>query len=60
MLGRLAHVCKQGAVPLDHLRLFVMDEADRLLDGAFADEVRYGYGAGRRGQGSIAAQRALQ
>ena len=40
--GRLHHMLHQEKVPLDHLRLFVLDEADRLLQGAFVEQVQYG------------------
>lgn len=38
--GRLLELIEAGALPLDALQTLVLDEADRLLDMGFADDVR--------------------
>jgi len=38
--GRLLDLMNQGYVHLDHLELFVLDEADRMLDMGFVHDVR--------------------
>jgi ATP-dependent RNA helicase RhlE len=38
--GRLLDVYRHNAAPLHRVRLVVLDEADRLLDAGFADEVQ--------------------
>ena len=37
--GRVAHLLRSGHLSLDHLRVLVLDEADRMLDMGFAEEV---------------------
>ena len=38
--GRLLDLMNQGYVHLDHLEMFVLDEADRMLDMGFINDVR--------------------
>jgi hypothetical protein len=38
--GRLLDLMNQGYVHLDHLELFVLDEADRMLDMGFINDVK--------------------
>ncbi len=38
--GRLLDLMQQGFVHLDHIQLFVLDEADRMLDMGFVHDVR--------------------
>ena len=38
--GRLLDLVGQGVVKLDHVEVFVLDEADRMLDMGFIDDVR--------------------
>ncbi|NGZ05653.1 MAG: DEAD/DEAH box helicase [Magnetococcales bacterium] len=38
--GRLLDLMQQGFVKLDHLEVFVLDEADRMLDMGFIQDVR--------------------
>ena len=38
--GRLLDLMQQGYVHLDHIQLFVLDEADRMLDMGFVHDVR--------------------
>ncbi len=38
--GRLADFLKQGLLSLEHVEVFVLDEADRMLDDGFLHEVR--------------------
>ncbi|HPF71915.1 MAG TPA: DEAD/DEAH box helicase [Candidatus Krumholzibacteria bacterium] len=38
--GRMIDLCEQGHVRLEHLEVFVLDEADRMLDMGFVQDVR--------------------
>lgn len=38
--GRLLDLCNQGLVNLRHVEIFVLDEADRMLDMGFINDVR--------------------
>jgi ATP-dependent RNA helicase RhlE len=38
--GRLLDLCNQGLVKLDTIKLFVLDEADRMLDMGFIHDIR--------------------
>lgn len=38
--GRLIDLCNQGYVNCDHLEIFVLDEADRMLDMGFINDVK--------------------
>ncbi len=38
--GRLMDHMKRGTVQLDHVKTFILDEADRMLDMGFIDDVR--------------------
>ncbi len=38
--GRLNDLCNQGHIDLSHLEIFVLDEADRILDMGFIHDVR--------------------
>ncbi|MBK8966815.1 MAG: DEAD/DEAH box helicase [Saprospiraceae bacterium] len=38
--GRLLDLMQQGFITLDHIELFVLDEADRMLDMGFVHDVR--------------------
>ncbi|MFN7146146.1 MAG: DEAD/DEAH box helicase [Myxococcota bacterium] len=38
--GRLLDLCAQGVVALDHVECFVLDEADRMLDLGFQQDLR--------------------
>ncbi len=38
--GRLCDLCGQGIVKLDGIQIFVLDEADRMLDMGFAHDVK--------------------
>ena len=38
--GRLLDLLKQGHISLRHIRYFVLDEADRMLDMGFVDDVK--------------------
>ena len=42
-------------MPLDRLRLLVLDEADRLLDSGFVDKIQYGSSADQRPSLELAA-----
>ncbi len=38
--GRLLDLCQQGACKLDHINILVLDEADRMLDMGFINDIR--------------------
>jgi len=38
--GRLLDLCQQKACRLDHINIFVLDEADRMLDMGFINDIR--------------------
>ena len=38
--GRLLDLCQQGIISLKHLEIFVLDEADRMLDMGFIHDVK--------------------
>jgi len=38
--GRLCDLCAQGIIKLDGIRIFVLDEADRMLDMGFSHDVK--------------------
>jgi ATP-independent RNA helicase DbpA len=37
--GRILDLIKRGALPLDRLKVLVLDEADRMLDMGFAEDI---------------------
>ena len=39
--GRVIDLIKRGALNLDNLRFFVLDEADRMLDMGFLDDIKW-------------------
>jgi ATP-dependent RNA helicase RhlE len=39
--GRLIDLMKQGVIPVEKVRTIVLDEADRMLDMGFIDDVRF-------------------
>ncbi len=39
--GRVIDLIKRGALQLDNLRFFVLDEADRMLDMGFLDDIKW-------------------
>lgn len=39
--GRLIDLLKQGFIELSHLQSFILDEADRMLDLGFINDIRY-------------------
>ena len=43
--GRLLDLCGQGSVDLSHVEILVLDEADRMLDLGFSEELRDIYAA---------------
>lgn len=38
--GRLKHLTELGILQLNNVRLFVLDEADKLMDGNFQKDVK--------------------
>ncbi len=38
--GRVKHLITAGKIIVDHLKIFVLDEADIMLDRGFKDDIR--------------------
>ena len=38
--GRLLHLNKEGSLPLDEVSYFVVDEADKFMQGSMEEELR--------------------
>ena len=39
--GRVKQLIEYGVMPTDSIRLFVLDEADKLLDEKFQDQIKW-------------------
>ena len=40
--GRVKHLIEEGSMKVDSIRLFVLDEADKLMEESFRNDIRYG------------------
>lgn len=39
--GRIEHLISEGLMKVDAVRLFVLDEADKLMENSFRTDIRY-------------------
>lgn len=39
--GRVKHLIDKGYLKMDHVRLFVLDEADKLMEESFQKDIKY-------------------
>lgn len=39
--GRVKHLIDKGYLKIDHVRLYVLDEADKLMEDSFQKDIKY-------------------